>query len=825
MGLMTRGTSKVVLLLCLAVGLSIAPGTDQSAHAAASDHDDLLSPETGAYFGSVLDWSSDSAFDQAQRLGAPSAVYAHDASLPLTDAGVGYLSAFVSQAAAEGAIPLMTLAPRVNLASIDGDFADDVATDLVTVLGDRMSPVYISFAPDMNSNWQSWGQQPSDYRAAFTSVADAVHRELPGAAMVWSPTWGGNYPFAAPAPAAGALQELDTNFDGSVDGTDDPYNPYFPGVDAVDWVGLSLYHDDSAGGAAVNTVPADGVLAQQLGSRDSESEADAARQFYARYVVDGDKPMLLTTAALYTPTGGGPSELAVKQGWWQQVFAAVSDGEYDRIDVVVWQDSTTTRGAVGESFIDWSASINSETRSAFVQDLASSDLQLGPVTSPTTRNGSGEGSESIISGVWAWITVVLLALAALALTLLALYSRSRSRLAYEGPANRDLRIDMLRGIAIVFVVVNHIGLTSIFQTVTQEAIGVVSGAELFVLFSGAVLGMVYRPKVVAGGIGEVVIRTARRSWKLYSTAVVVVLIVFLAGRVPFVDASRLTTFTDQGTGAEGDAASGRVYNLYTNAEQLLGYPVNPQIIVDVLSLRLGPWQFNVMGLYVVLLLISPLVLWALSRRWWMLVLLVSGALYVFDAISRIRVLPAQFEDSFPLLTWQLLFVLGIVGGFYRRQLVHWFRTRVGTLALVGVVVLATALMLFSWGNPYLSSAQDIRLALIPDNDYRAVYSTFFERTYVEPGRLLNVVVIVIAGYALLSAYWKPVAAATGWFFIPLGQATLYVFIMHIFFALALANVPFLGEGNVWLNTLAYVAVLALVWTMVKTKFLFGIVPR
>jgi hypothetical protein len=59
----------------------------------------------------------------------------------------------------------------------------------------------------------------------------------------------------------------------------------------------------------------------------------------------------------------------------------------------------------------------------------------------------------------------------------------------------------------------------------------------------------------------------------------------------------------------------------------------------------------------------------------------------------------------------------------------------------------------------------------------------------------------------------------------LGQATLYVFIVHVFLILALANIPALQLGNIWLNTGAYVLVLGLVWTMVKTKFLFRIIPR
>ena len=39
-----------------------------------------------------------------------------------------------------------------------------------------------------------------------------------------------------------------------------------------------------------------------------------------------------------------------------------------------------------------------------------------------------------------------------------------------------------------------------------------------------------------------------------------------------------------------------------------------------------------------------------------------------------------------------------------------------------------------------------------------------------------------------------------------------------------ANMPALQQGNVWLNTAAYAAIVALLWVMVRTRFLFRIVP-
>ncbi len=789
------------------------------------DAADVLTPDSGAYFGSILDWSADSAKDQADRLGSPSAVFEHDAAVPLPETSKLYLEQFVDQVQSQGALALITLTPTVALADVDASVAKAVVDDLVDVLGDQDQPAYLRFAPDMNSSWTAWGQQPSAYRQAFTIVADAVHARLSNAVVVWSPAAGEDYPFtAARAADTDLLRELDTDKSGVVDGADDAYSPYYPGPNVADWVGLSLYHDDTGGGEAVNVVPAEGELADQLGPISAVASDD---DFYARYSEATKTPMLLETAAFFSESAAGATELAVKQAWWRQVFAASTDGEYDNLGVVLWRDTTSTRSVVGEVSIDWSVTLGGPTLAAVADDLAASSLVLAPVLEPAgTPPLRATATAGLTLAGWpAWLVVGGVLAATAGLFAWARLARNRVTVLYREERNRDLRIDMFRGIAIVFVVVNHVGLVSLFQTGTQEAVGMVSGAELFVLLSGVVLGMVYRPRLEAGKLGEVIIRTGERAWKLYRTALAVILLVFLLGVLPFVNGTAVTTYTDQGVGAGGSSATGRVYDLYTNVDQLLAYPANPQIFVDLALLRLGPWQFNVMGLYVILLALSPLIFWALSRRWAVGVLAGSWGMYAVGALTHWRLLPSQFEDSFPLLVWQVLFVTGMVAGYHRREVIAWFRTRAGTVVL-GIVILAcVALMLFSWNNPYLSSAWDVRLALVPDNTFRLLYRAFFERTYLEIGRLLNVLILVVTGFAVLTAFWRPLNAALGWFFIPLGQATLYVFIVHVFFALIASNIPALATGNVWLNTAVYVVILGLHWVMVKTKFLFRVVPR
>ncbi|MCY7326567.1 MAG: OpgC domain-containing protein [Microbacteriaceae bacterium] len=68
-------------------------------------------------------------------------------------------------------------------------------------------------------------------------------------------------------------------------------------------------------------------------------------------------------------------------------------------------------------------------------------------------------------------------------------------------------------------------------------------------------------------------------------------------------------------------------------------------------------------------------------------------------------------------------------------------------------------------------------------------------------------------------------AAARWFFVPPGQATLYVFVIQAFVALTASNILFLQQGNLLVNTAAFVMILGQLGVMVKTRFLLRVVPR
>ena len=63
--------------------------------------------------------------------------------------------------------------------------------------------------------------------------------------MVWAPNTGLGYPYGSSFANLGTTAAdrllLDTNRDNVLSELDDPYLPYYPGDDFVDWVGLSSY--------------------------------------------------------------------------------------------------------------------------------------------------------------------------------------------------------------------------------------------------------------------------------------------------------------------------------------------------------------------------------------------------------------------------------------------------------------------------------------------------------------------------------------------------------------------------------------------------------
>lgn len=319
-----------------------------------------LEPADGAYFGLNLDWGSVTAADAAERLGRTPAVWVQFARFPLDDGARANLDAFIEQVAGVGGIALITLEPHDGLASVTEAAAADLADRLAGYWTNAGVATFVRFAHEMNGSWYPWAQAPSAYVEAFRTVADAVHDRSPASAMVWAPNEGGGYPFTGGSYAAGAgpaeAALLDTDGDGEVTGRDDPYAPYYPGDEAVDWVGMSLYHWGLEYPWGENELPRPGSFAALLRGEDlgAHEEASNVPDFYARYVEGHDKPLaIVETAILYDPAAAGePAEAELKTAWFDEVFGPATQEAFPRIRMLSWFEWRKHEPEVGR-VIDW----------------------------------------------------------------------------------------------------------------------------------------------------------------------------------------------------------------------------------------------------------------------------------------------------------------------------------------------------------------------------------------------------------------------------------------------------------------------------------------
>ncbi|GBC60640.1 OpgC protein [Desulfonema ishimotonii] len=380
------------------------------------------------------------------------------------------------------------------------------------------------------------------------------------------------------------------------------------------------------------------------------------------------------------------------------------------------------------------------------------------------------------------------------------------------PTGRDLRIDFIRGIVMFILIVNHIEAFSYYSLLTWERFGVATGGEGFVILSGFVLGMIYRRRIDKDGWESSISRLVSRSAQLYRVNIFVIVSVAMLNLLPFLDASAVMTYVSHG--------SGKIYPLYPSVQD----PV--QIwIAKILMLKIGPHQFQIMGLYVILIFITPFALWLIKHGWTRILLGICWILYFHNWAFPSRPTGAQFEYAFPILTWQLPYFHGLVAGFYRDKIMEaWQKPKFRTLFLGISVPLFLLLFFFTQNNPNPRMPDYAKISVIPPEIFWKIYGDYFRKDMLGIGRLVNYLVILSLGFLLLTRCWKLINKALGWFFIPVGQASLYVFIVHVYLVMLVCNFPFFFKGDMGV-TLACTLALGITWLMVRHRILFRWIPR
>ncbi|QFY61809.1 hypothetical protein FZ934_16240 [Rhizobium grahamii] len=217
----------------------------------------------------------------------------------------------------------------------------------------------------------------------------------------------------------------------------------------------------------------------------------------------------------------------------------------------------------------------------------------------------------------------------------------KASVATAGNRKRDTRLDVLRGLALITIFINHVP-GQIFEAVTTKNFGFSDAAEAFVLISGIAVGLAYGARFEVASWLVTAKKAAKRAFTLYLAHMIttfMTLALFLTGAWIFHRPGLLCEIN--------------ILAVLTNLQAGI-----PSLLL--LGHQIG--YNNILPMYGALMLIVPIVL-LLNARSPLLALAVSASVWLAAGIFEIAPHNTLIEGYWFLnpLSWQFLFTIGIVG--------------------------------------------------------------------------------------------------------------------------------------------------------------------
>ena len=241
---------------------------------------------------------------------------------------------------------------------------------------------------------------------------------------------------------------------------------------------------------------------------------------------------------------------------------------------------------------------------------------------------------------------------------------------------RDLRLDFFRGLALIFIFIDHIP-ENVLSYFTPQAFQFYDAAEIFIFISGYTAALVYGRTLALQGAFYATAQILRRAWQLY-VAHIFLFMIFIA-EVSYT----VTTFNNP---------------MYNDEMRVGDFLSEPHVaIVKALLLEFQPTFLDILPLYILLLVIFPAILLGL-RLQSLLVLIPSFLLYAAVQATDLSV-PAYPEGHawyFNPLAWQFLFTAGAALGLGKAGAGPRLRAA-GAPLLMAIVIAGVGLIIkLSW---------------------------------------------------------------------------------------------------------------------------------
>jgi hypothetical protein len=324
------------------------------------------------------------------------------------------------------------------------------------------------------------------------------------------------------------------------------------------------------------------------------------------------------------------------------------------------------------------------------------------------------------------------------------------------PDDRQWELDAMRGLMLVLMTLTHLPTT--LADPLGQPLGYVSAAEGFVLLSAYMAGRVYAGKLDRQGPEAMKTAFFNRALKLYACQLALVFFAF-------------TVIAGIGLLSREGAIAG-----------LLGFFLERPVVATLSAglLLYSPALLDILPIYIVFMLLSPLVLLHGTAHGWHAVIALSLLLWfgaqfgLGPAFYHLATgwfdMPVRYRDmgAFEIFAWQFLWVMGLwmgaehsLPGHQPARFPRW----------MVFIALALAICTFFWRHA-------VGQAPMPDG---SPINLMFDKWHLGPLRLINLLallVLVMHFGPWLKQHlprWRPLET--------LGQAALPVFCAHLVVAL------------------------------------------